>query len=383
MNFLLSPELSEFGEILQKFFSTRINSSFLRKHLAEAPELSPAPGKEDQELWKELGTLGIFSAFIPEKYEGLGFGLLSASLITEQAGRSLIPLPLSETIALGAIPLLLAGSEPTKQKFLPKIGTGELSLTGAFSELYPISTPTAPLITATSLEGRYLLTGRLGLIPSVKNSQMVLVPALLNNKRALFVVELSKTLGSTLKHTQQETLDLLRPYSELHFIKTEAELVSLELSSSWEEILHSISLLFAAEMIGASEKVLEMTLEHVKTRTQFGKAIGSFQAVSHKLSDIYLQIESALSLLRFAAWSFDNDKQQFPKAAIALKGFVSEELPKVIQTALQVHGGIGFTHEYDLHLYLRRVRTLAALYGTAEDHFKCLGDLEIVSDLPR
>ena len=135
---------------------------------------------------------------------------------------------------------------------------------------------------------------------------------------------------------------------------------------------HRISVLACAELIGVSRRALELTVDYVSTRKQFGAPIGSFQAIQHKLADVLLSIDSAEALTRFAAWSADHDSRQFVELATAAKGYCSDVLPRAIESTLQAHGGIGFTYEYDLHLYLRRAQMAASLFGTADERYQKL-----------
>ena len=133
-----------------------------------------------------------------------------------------------------------------------------------------------------------------------------------------------------------------------------------------------------SELCAVAAKVLEMTLEYVKIRKQFGKAIGSFQAIQHRLAEMCLLSEQAISLNRFAVWCLDNDSQQFPQAALGAKGFASEFVPQLIEMAIQVHGGIGFTYEYDLHLYLRRALMLSETYISKSKSYQQLAESLLV-----
>lgn len=381
MDFLLSDELKEFRLVLKKFLAGEISSEFLRKRLLNVEGRSSSFGEEEALLWTKLVELGALCAGVPEEYSGLGFGSLACQVVIEESARVLLPLPIFETLALGFMPLVCLATQKHKNEMIGRIALGELRVTGAFEALGCNVTASA-----SGKDGGYLLSGSAKLVPSIHQADILLVPATVeeknNDEPRLFLV---KTDSSDISIRKQPTFDLLRSYAEVQFQKSTATLISDEKVSSddWQQLNRHISVLAVGELVGVGLKVLSMTIEYVKTREQFNRPIGSFQAIQHKISDMHTKLEQAQTLARFAAWTADADKSQFPQAASAAKAYASEVVPELIENSLQAHGGIGFTHEYDLHLYLRRAKVLAATFGGPADHYRRVGELLLEAENSR
>jgi alkylation response protein AidB-like acyl-CoA dehydrogenase len=377
MSFLLSTELSQFASILEKYFSDNFNSTYIKKSLAGD---SDGLARTNAKYWKELSELGALSAGFEESYGGLGFGLLAMCVIAEEAGKVLLPLPLFETVVLGALPISIFGTDEAKETLLTQALTGELSLSGAYAECYPSFTNPSTVSVTVDKSGKTLLSGIVQFVPYVSSVDAVLIPVKFSSgELSLYVIEnLQVAIGdNTVSEIPQKTFDLLRTYSKLELKNARARLINEKpiQSPEFDKGLSIISLLVSGELIGVGAKIIQITLQHVKTRKQFGVPIGSFQAISHKLSDMFVELESARALVRFACWALDGDPKQFPIASAASKGYVSEYLPQIIETALQIHGGVAFTYEYELHHYLRRAQMLSSLYGTKQECYQRVGEL--------
>ncbi len=379
MNFLLSPELIEFGSVLRKFFETNVDSRLLRA------QFEPAASHQNrtadlQQLWLRLSEIGALSAHLDEEYGGLNFGFTALHLILEESARVLAPLPLFETLVLGAVPIRILGNDESKRTLLTDIVAGKLRVTGAFGASFPCS-PEKTTISAVSSTGNgsseYVIDGQVGLVPSVEAVNGIIVPATVSHtgELALFLVSGSEVENGRITIERQQTFDLVRHFSQLTFSHCPAIKVSVTrgAAADWKLCRDIISAMAVAELTAAGEKVLEMTIAHTKTRNQFGRPIASFQAVAHRLADMKVELESAQALSRFAVWALEGSSAQAKDAIAASKGYASEQIPKLIESGLQAHGGIGFTHEYDLHLYLRRARMMSVLYGTSQEHYQVLG----------
>lgn len=402
MDFLLSSDLKEFRETLHQFFLNEFPFPLRRERLLSKDGFAFLPyGENETLIWEKLTDLGVLPACVPEEFGGLGFGALMADVIIEQAAIHLVSLPLFETICLGLFPLLLLASQKHQEKLLPSIASGELRLTGAFYELWGgnrisrgewfsdvssketssehvIAEPVGPFEEGKDIT--HLLSGVLNLVPSVSQVDAVLVPAIVPQSKpqsrqlGLYLVSLKDQFSQTIVVEPQPTFDVLRSYSHLELHQARATLISAEALSKkrWTKVKHYLALLAASELVGIARRIMDVTLEYAKIRNQFGRPIGSFQAIAHKLVDMHFDLQNIALLTRFAAWSSESDENQFPQAAMAAKGLASEVAPRLIETALQVHGGIGFTYEYDLHLYLRRAKALASLYG---EKTHCYGEV--------
>lgn len=336
MDFLLSADLVEFQRTLREFFTARVGSADLRSHLIDrAPWTTRS--EYQSKLWNSLSELGVFISALPESNGGLELGLLSLAISVSEGARVLAPVPLFETAALGIVPLLMAKESDERSNLLNSIAEKASWLTG----------------------------GKVDAVPTLALSDGAVLRD--SGKEEIELFYLSNEDLKSVTQEIRKSLDLLRPYSKLS--------LSLPAGKSLGKVdatilNHRISVLACSELIGVSRRALELTVDYVSTRKQFGAPIGSFQAIQHKLADVLLSIDSAEALTRFAAWSADHDPRQFVELATAAKGYCSDVLPRAIESTLQAHGGIGFTYEYDLHLYLRRAQMAASLFGTADECYQ-------------
>ncbi len=372
MSFLLSPDLAEFDEVLGKFFAEEFPAGSVRGAMLDQMGARGALSGFEVEKWKKIVELGALVAGLPEDASGLGFGLLAFEILLTKSAAALSSLPLFETLALGALPILALGSEGAKSELLPRIGAGELRLTG------PLLGTLSKVVTTKDPKLGVTLAGEMAFVPSFALADALVVIARDSKGQApgLFLVDKQAT-GIIAESIA--TLDLIRSFSKIKLENVPAKLLSQGAlaAEALAELREQVAVLIAAELVGVSSRALEMTVDYVKTRQQFGKPIGTFQAIQHQLADMHLGLEQMAKLVRFAAACSATDKSQFHSAAIAAKGFASELAPKIIEGAIQAHGGIGFTYEYDLHLYLRRAQVLSALAGDAREMFRMLGEIGI------
>ena len=372
MNFLLSEELVQFRDVLRALLAKELAGAELRRGLLD-PYSGQCVGGESPAplvapLWRKIADAGVLAAALPDSVGGraiggLGLGAIALQVMLEEAGRALVPLPVFETLVFGALPLLAVDAAADSCDLLASIAAGEMQVSGAFFRSI------GDLPEARSVADGILIDGDLQFVSSLPQCASVLVPARYEGACALFIIDSAACVTTTVP-----TLDLLRRFSRVSLRATPAKRVGGVLQDGASAALHCRQqLACVAELVGVGQRVLEMTVEYVKTRQQFGRPIGSFQAIQHKLADMSLHVEQATSLGRFAAWAADNDPAQLSSAALAAKGFASEVIPVVVEQAIQAHGGIGFTYEYDLHLYLRRARLLAALGTPTDEAYAQLG----------
>ncbi|MBP9838363.1 MAG: acyl-CoA dehydrogenase [Proteobacteria bacterium] len=351
MEFLLSTDLIEYSQILRKYFSEKYTFEVLKKYIANGHTFTD----KEKKNWQDLAELGCFSTFIAESQGGLGLGALSLAVTIEEAARVLCPLPIFETLVLGALPLSLYLNEKELSRFLPKIISGETIFTGSLSSNLNISNKKG-------------LNAEVTLIPNLEIADNLLLTA----KSGLFYI--NKESLSTLEKEEITTFDLSSKYFQINFKEyTKFEVLADKIDLN---LFYHQAIVFSSVALSAiAKKVLEMTVEYVKTRKQYGKTIGSFQAIQHKLAEMSVLVEQSLSLSRVAAWCIDNDTQQLQRTALSAKSFASENTIKVIEMAIQAHGGIGFTYEYELHYYLRKAQVLANSFTRTEDNYEKLAEL--------
>jgi alkylation response protein AidB-like acyl-CoA dehydrogenase len=398
MDLFLPNELREFRAGLEDFFSSapppRIEDG---KHPAALEDLGLPGIKPPDRLesyWRKIADAGYLSMLIPREYGGEGMGLRAAQVMIEEAARVLSGLPVFETVALGLTPIVFLGASECHRKMLPQIARGELRLSGCFGSLAREGVPltgSEPAVHNLPLKSSWtnvlsqvtesvqntqcshLLSGVLPLVPSADKVHAILVPAnsaqndgtAANEQPGLYLVYLKGQPRNALVIEKLSAFDLARAYFRIELKEARAVRVSRNLlvAQDWQFLQCGIALLSAAELVGGTEQVVDLTIAHVKKRKQFGRIIGSFQAVQHKLVDMYLQQQEAMSLSHFAAWCADFDQTQFKTASCAARAYAGEVAPQICETAIQLHGGVGFSYESELHLYLRRAHMHALSEG--------------------
>ncbi|HEV7680192.1 MAG TPA: acyl-CoA dehydrogenase family protein [Candidatus Dormibacteraeota bacterium] len=289
------------------------------------------------ERWRKLAELGVLGLLVPEQYSGSGLDEVDMVLVLEESGRSVLPEPVMESAALAAPLLARAGTEELKQKWLPKIADGSsVATVGLASQPY-VSDATADL----------LLLERDGEIHAVTQDRVTLQP--------LKSVDGARRLFKVTAETGDDTL-----------LGTSAE------HGQWA--FDHAAAATAAQLIGIAGALLDKTVEYVTVREQFGRKVGSFQAVQHRLAEMLLQVESARSAVYYAAYALANDLPDASVAASVAKAAANDAERFANQNALQLHGGIGFTWEHDLHLWLKRGKALEWSYGDADLHRRRIAD---------
>jgi alkylation response protein AidB-like acyl-CoA dehydrogenase len=318
----------------------------------------------DAGLWTKLADQGYTGIIFPEEYGGVGLGKVELILLMEEAGRALLPGPFFSTVALAGAVIDAVGSPEQRKKYLSTISSGEARATLAMLEESASWNPTdAQFATAN---GR--LTGEKLFVPDAAVADFIVVVA----RDGVFIVD-RKAPGISLHPLN--TMDLTRKMYLVRFHNTPVE--RLGSIAELNRALYVATTALAAEMVGAMQRTLDITVEYAKMRKQFGKPIGTFQAVQHHCADMYLETESARSAAYYAAWAIDEDA---PDAAVAVsiaKMYASDAGRAVGNRGIQVHGGMGFTWENDLHLYYRRAKASETALGDANYHRERIAELVI------
>ncbi|MGB8403247.1 MAG: acyl-CoA dehydrogenase family protein [Mycobacterium sp.] len=326
----------------------------------------------DAELWRSGAELGWPALAISEHHGGLGQHAIDLALVAIELGRSLASSPFVPTVVVADA---IARSDiEEKAKTLQAIAEGNLIATWAFAEIGRPWSTTGIRTTAERRGDGYVLSGAKSSVQDADSAQLMLVDALLDGRPARFIVP---TDSPGVRTGRQRTLDVLRSYCDVTFDQTRVPDSALCAgpSSADAAIAHSgqlATVLTCAELVGIGQRLQAMTVEYVKEREQFGRTVGSFQAVKHKCADIRIWVQASTAATYFAAMSLDSEHHDSAHAVSVAKAYVSDAINKVAGEALQLHGGIGFTWEHDLHLYLRRARVNALLYGDAGHHQELL-----------
>ena len=327
----------------------------------------------DAALWKKIADLGWTALGIPEQYGGVGT-FLDLVVVLEEAGRALLPGPFFSTMGLAVPALIEAGSEAQKKEVLGAIAAGSARATLALTEPSGRWDAEGVSLTATQAGGGWRLDGVKLFVPDAAVADYMVIVARTRGEGedgiSLFLVK-GRPEGMTIKSL--ETLDMTRKWSEVRFDDVElgADALMGPQDKAWPRLRRALEWstgALCAEMVGGVQKVLETSTEYAKTRHQFGKPIGIYQAVSHKIADMLVMSESGRSATYYAAWAVDADAPDRSLASSMAKAYVSDAYRKVAGDGIQVHGGIGFTWEHDMHLYFKRAKSSEVTLGDATYH---------------
>ncbi len=321
----------------------------------------------DPEVWRLTADLGWPGLGLPEEYGGSGQGLVELALVAEEMGRALGRGPFAPTAIVGRA-LTAAGSPGLRSEVLPALAAGSAWATWAFAEPRSPWSLNGIRATARTDDGdTFVLDGVKTAVQDAGGAHWLLVTALHDGVPASFLVERAAP-GVTVR--RQRTLDPTRAFYEVHLdgVRVPHDRRLTAGPDAIQRLLDEASVLRCADALGVMRRLLELTVEHTTTRVQFGQPIGGFQAVKHSAADMALLVHGAHAATHYAAMAADADTDDAARAACAAASYVSAGAGEVAARALQLHGGIGFTWEHDLHLFLRRARADSVLYGDAAVH---------------
>ena len=354
-------ELDELRAALRDFLAAKSSEEAVRKLMEGEPRYDPA-------VWAQLSDqLRLPALALPERYGGDGFGLVELGVAMEEAGRVLLCSPLFATIALGAQALLASGDEDACSRYLPGIAEGRTTATFAVTE-HEGSWDVGRIGTRATLgdDGAWTLTGEKQFVVDGTTADLLLIVAQTDAGATMFAVDRS---ASGMAADPMQAIDGTRALAKVTFDSTPATLIGTQGSASAivERVIDVASVALAAEQAGAARRCLEMSAEYARERYQFGRPIGSFQAVKHKCADMLVQVELAEAAAREAARLADESSpdsdSDFAAAAATAHACCSRGLMFAAMENIQVHGGIGFTWEHAAHLYFRRAKSSQMLFG--------------------
>ena len=317
-----------------------------------------------KELWSQISEMGWTGTAIPEEYGGLGLGMLELCVIAEELGRSLAPTPFSSSIYLFAEFIKNYGSEDQKKKFLPLIASGEKIGTFALSETNGTPKPSNVKTEYASEK----INGYKSPVSDGETADYLIIAANSDNKGnrnslSLYIVDLHQ---DGVSKTSLETIDPTRPACSIKFENVKAELLG-EQGMAWdmtENILNRAAVLYSFEQVGGAQVSLDEAKKYSMERFAFGRQIGSFQALKHKMADMYVKIELARSNAYYGAWALSTDSNELPVAAAGARVSASDAFNYAAKENIQIHGGVGFTWDYDCHLFYRRSKLLSLNIGS-------------------
>jgi alkylation response protein AidB-like acyl-CoA dehydrogenase len=301
-------------------------------------ELAEA-GDYDDGAWKEMSELGWAGIFIDEEHGGQGLGIVELAILTEELGYALAPVPFLSNAAAG-LALEHAGSDEQQERWLPGIASGEARGTVGL-----------------------LKDGEARLVPDADSAEVIV---LLSPDGSGTVVE-----ASAAEVEPFDAMDRTRRFARVRSDGGDA------LPGDGQVALDRVVTALAAETVGVAQWAMEKAVEYARDRKQFGRAIGAYQAVSHRCAQMLLEVEGSRSAAYYAAWCADAEPESLSAAASMAKAYSSDAGWRVCGSSLQVHGGIGFTWEHDLHFFLKRAKTNAMLYGSAREHRERVAELTL------
>ena len=317
----------------------------------------------DPALWKGVAEMGWLGTAVPETYGGAGLSHLELVLIAQELGRALAPIPFSSSVYLATEAILQAGSEAQKQKYLPKLAAGETIGTLALAE--GLGDFDATNATGTTFDGKRVSGTKIPVSDGAAANFAVVV-AREGAGHSLVLVDLE---GEGVTRTALASFDPSRPLAKLELKNAPGERLGAAGQGAQiaRDVLDRAAVMMGYEQIGGAERALDLTRAFTMGRFAFGRPVASFQALKHRMADVYAKTQIALSNGYFAAWALSNGSDELSVAACSTRVAASEAFVLASEEMIQMHGGVGFTWEYDCHLFYRRARALAAALGTANE----------------
>jgi alkylation response protein AidB-like acyl-CoA dehydrogenase len=363
----LSPEHEELRQVVRQFLEAKSPESAVRAQMATDRGFDPA-------VWRQLaGQLGLQGLAIPEAYGGSGFGAVELSVVLEEMGRALLCAPYFSTVVLAASALLHCGDEQAKADLLPGIASGDTIATLALVEDSGRWDEPGVRATAAFRDDGWEITGSKCFVLDGHIADLILVAARTAAGVSLFAVDAA---APGLTRTLLPTLDQTRKQARLDLNRVPCRLTGTD-GAGWqavERVLDLAAVALAAEEVGGAQKVLDASVEYAKLRIQFGRPIGSFQAIKHKCADVLLAVETARSAAYYAARCAASLSDELPPVASLAKAYCSDAYVRAASENIQVHGGLGFTWEHPAHLYLKRAKSSQSMLGTSVYHRERLAD---------
>ena len=365
MNFAFTEEQEELRKTVRSFLESKSAETAVREQMDTESGFDPA-------VWSQMAEqMGLQGLHIPEAYGGSGYSYVELGIVLEEMGRSLLCAPFFSTVVLAANTLIHSGDEAAKQAYLPGIASGETIAALAFTEPSGKWDESGITMQASGSGDSYTLTGTKMFVLDGHTASLVIVAARTPGGVSLFAVDGN---ASGLTRTALSTMDQTRKQAKLEFANTPAKLIGVE-GKGWDvlnTVLDLAAVGLAAEQVGGAQKVLEMAVEYAKVRVQFGRPIGSFQAIKHKCADMLLEVESAKSAAYYGMWCASEMNDELASVASLAKAYCSEAYFHATAENIQIHGGIGFTWEHPAHLYFKRAKSSELLFGDPTYHRELL-----------
>ena len=354
MTFTLTEEQHELAGAVASFLDKRSPETEVRR-------LMEAGGAPDPAVWTQLsGQLGLSGLIVPEQYGGGGFSFLDFALVAERTGAALLVAPLLSTVT-AASAVMLSTDEDLKSDYLPALASGEqIGTLAVAEESGSWDTSATDTTVEIGTDGQIRVSGVKMYVTDGQHADIFIVSARSPlGAVGLYAVEAN---SPSVTVTPLSMLDMTRPQARVEFASAPARPLTGDIAMT-ERVMATAAIILAAEQVGGAQRCLDMAVEYAKIRVQFGRPIGSFQAIKHKCADMLLDVESARSAAYYAASVLDDDSDNPSIAAALAKAYCSSAYTRVAAENIQIHGGIGFTWEHPAHLYFKRAKTSEILFG--------------------
>jgi len=367
MNFAFNEEQDELRRMVSRFLQEKSPETEVRRLMATTDGYDP-------EVWSQMAEqLGLLGLIIPEEFGGSGFSYVELIVVLEEMGAALLCAPYFSTVALATNALLTSGDDAAKAAYLPGIAAGETIATLATTEPSGKWELDAIELPATRSGDGWVLNGTKRFVIDGHLASLILVAARTDAGLSLFAVD-GEAAGLT--RTPLSTMDQTRKQAELVFENTPATLIGTDggAAAGLTKTLQLACVALAAEEVGGAQRVLDQSVDYAKNRIQFGRPIGSFQAIKHKCADMLLEVESAKSAAYYAGWAAAEDNDELPIVSSLAKSYCSDAYFHAAGENIQIHGGIGFTWEHHAHLYFKRAKSSELLLGDPAYHRELIAE---------
>jgi len=365
MDFGFSEEQEMLRKSARDFLAKECPMTYVRQMMEDERGF-----RDDQ--WRKMAELGWMGLILPEAHGGAGLTFVDMVVVLEEMGRVVVPGPFFSTVILGGVALTDGGSTAQQAEYLPRLAAGDLRVTLAQLEPNARWDADGIQLQAKKSGSGFTLTGTKLFVPDAHTADLLVVAGRAPGSKGvegvtLFLVD-AKAPGVTT--TLLKTMDQTRKLCEvaLKDVTVPTDAVLGTPGQGWKLLDHIVDrgkVGLCAEMCGGAQKVLEMSVDYAKVREQFGRPIGSFQAIQHKCANMLVEVESSKSATYYAAWAVANDIAEAPLAAAMAKAYVSDAYRHTAGEGIQIHGGIGFTWEHDMHIYFKRAKSSEVTFGDA------------------
>jgi alkylation response protein AidB-like acyl-CoA dehydrogenase len=368
MDFDFTHEQAMLRDLAREFFSRESTPQVVRRLMEDTVGYS-------EQTWQQMSEMGLQGLGIPAEYGGQELGMVEQALVLEEIGRAAYAGPYFPSAVLASSAIMASRDAAQMARWLPDLASGAKKATMALLEDVVAWQPSAIKLSARRDGDDFVMNGTKRFVPWAHVADFILVVARTSegNGGDGTTVFLISSASAGVTQTPNVEMDHTSKTSTLQLqdVRVGADSVVGKVDHGWEVIapvLQRAAVGAAAEMLGAARRCMEMSVEYAKVRQQFGQPIGTFQAIKHACAEMLLEVENAHAATYYAAWAQDAGVPDAALAASVAKAYLNEASRKVCGSAIQVHGGIGFTWEYDLHLYFKRAKHLEALYGDADFH---------------